>query len=513
MPWPRSARWRGADGMLWSLVKILIFVGLTAALAWFGGVLIESHGNFRMTGLGYEVTLGPLQAVIAGVLLVVAIYVLMRLAGLLIAVFRFVNGDETAISRYFDRNRERKGFEALADGMMALASGEGRVAMAKAARAEKFLHRPELTNLLAAQAAEMAGDRAKAEEVYKRLLQDDRTRFVGVRGIMKQKLSEGDTATALELAERAHALKPRHDETADVLLKLQAGKGDWQGARRTLGSKLRSGAVPRDLHRRRDAVLALSEAEAMEDDAQARALAIEANRLSPDLVPAAAAAARALVEEGNPRQATKVIRKAWDKSPHPDLAAAFAEIEPDETPDERLKRFQPLLRQHPEDEEVRLLTAELNIAGEDFAAARAALGNLPETHPTSRALALMAAVERGQGAEDHVVSAWLARAVSAPRGPAWVCENCHTNHAHWEPVCRNCAALDTLSWEETAQEEPDPAKEVILPLIIGPGPKTQPEPEAVSEAVEPEPEPELEPDPDAPLNLHPDMAEVEEQQK
>lgn len=498
--------------MLWSLIKILIFVALAAALAWFGGILIESGGHIRMTGLGYEITLGPLQAVIAGILVVFAIYVLMRLAGLLIAVLHFINGDETAISRYFDRNRERKGFQALADGMMALASGEGRLAMAKAARAEKFLARPELTNLLAAQAAEMAGDRAKAEEVYKRLLQDDRTRFVGVRGIMKQKLAEGDTSTALELAERAHSLKPRHDETADVLLRLQADKGDWTGARRTLGSKLRSGAVPRDLHRRRDAVLALSEAEGADDKAQARSLAIEANRLSPDLVPAATAAARALVADRMSRQATKVIRKAWDATPHPDLAAAFAEIEPDETPAERLRRFQPLLRKHPESEEVRLLTAELSLANEDFAAAREALGDLAETHPTARALALMAAIERGQGADDAVVSAWLARAVNAPRGPGWVCQNCHATHGTWSPVCRNCDALDTLAWQETTAEEPDPAKAVILPLIIGQSRGSAAEEDAV-EAEEAETADQPEPDPDAPLELHPDMAEVPEEQK
>ena len=50
----------------------------------------------------------------------------------MIALLRFINGDETALSRYFDRNRERRGFEALSDGLMALASGEGRDAMAKA---------------------------------------------------------------------------------------------------------------------------------------------------------------------------------------------------------------------------------------------------------------------------------------------------------------------------------------------------------------------------------------------
>ncbi len=61
--------------------------------------------------------------------------------------------------------------------MLALASGEGHLAMAKAARAERYLNKPELTNLLTAQAAEMTGDRKKALTVYKQLLADDKTRF------------------------------------------------------------------------------------------------------------------------------------------------------------------------------------------------------------------------------------------------------------------------------------------------------------------------------------------------
>jgi HemY protein len=77
--------------------------------------------------------------------------------------------------------------------MMALAAGEGRLAIRKAERAEKYLQRPELTKLVLAQGAEMAGDPQLATKTYKALVTDDRTRFVGVRGLMKQKLDAGDT--------------------------------------------------------------------------------------------------------------------------------------------------------------------------------------------------------------------------------------------------------------------------------------------------------------------------------
>ena len=274
--------------MLWSLLKILFFVVLVAALTLGAGFLLETDGGIQITAGGREITLGALASVIAGLLLLVAVWLFLKLASLLVAVLKFLNGDETAISRYFDRNRERNGYKALTEGMMALASGEGRVAMAKAAKAERYLQKPELTDLITAQAAEMSGDTKKAEEVYKRLLKADTTRFVGVRGIMKQRLAAGDTETALKLAERAFAIRPKHEEVQDVLLKLQAGKADWHGARKTLAAKLKHGTLPRDVHRRRDAILALSQAKDILDDGQsieAREAAIEANRLSPDLIP------------------------------------------------------------------------------------------------------------------------------------------------------------------------------------------------------------------------------------
>ena len=336
--------------------------------------------------------------------------------------------------------------------------------------------------LVTAQAAELSGDPKRAEDAYRRLLTDDRTRFVGIRGLLKQKLAAGDTATALVLAKHAFTLKPAHEEVQDMLLALQAQSEDWSGARVTLGEKLRRGSLPRDVHKRRDAVLALSEArDVFRDGAsvEAREAAIEANRLSPDLIPAAVMAARGLAEAGKAKQAARVLKKAWESRPHPDLAAAFAALEPDETPEARLKRFEALTRVRPDDPETLQLLAELNIAAGDFPAARRAVAGLVETDPTQRSLALMAAIERGQGADDAAVRGWLTRAVSAPRGPQWVCDACQTVHADWAPVCDNCGGFDTLAWRRVEGAAPTmPGAAEMLPLIIGkPGEATPPEPQ------------------------------------
>ena len=448
-----------------------MFVAAIAALAWGAGFLLESEGGIQVSVMGTEFNLGPLQSVIAILVLMFAVWVLLKLFYLLVATWKFINGDETAMSRYFDRNRERKGYAALSDGLLALASGEGSVAMAKAAKANKYLDKPALTNLLTAQAAELAGDRRMAEETYRKLVEDESTRFVGVRGIMKQKLADGDDDTALQLAERAFALKPKHEETGDVLLRLQAANEDWSGARQTLSAKLKHGQLPRDVHRRRDAVLALSEARDVFADGktiEAREAAIEANRLSPDLIPAAVMASQSYLEQDKPRYASRVLTKAWGVQPHPDLAAAFAAIAPDEEPAARIKRFRALTKQSPDHPESRMLLSELNIANEDFPEARRALGDLVETEPTARSVTLMAAIERGEGASDTIVKGWLARALTVSRGPQWICDNCQHIHAEFQPICGNCKSIDTLAWKTPPNAEVAmPGGVQMLPLIVG----------------------------------------------
>ena len=485
--------------MLWSLVKIILFVVVVAAAALGASYLLESSGGIMITLMGKEYTFGPLESVIGVVLLVIAVWILLKVVSLLFATWKFLNGDETAISRYFDRNRERKGYDALSEGMMALASGDGRVALAKAEKAQKYLDKPDLTNLLTAQAAELAGDRRKAEETYRKLVQSETTRFVGVRGIMMQKLSEGDTETAMQLAQKAFALKPKHEETQDVLLKLQAQTEDWEGARETLSAKLKSGHMPRDVHKRRDAVLALTQAKdifAEGKTIEARETAIAANRLSPDLVPAAVMAARAYIDQGKAKYAARVLKKAWETKPHPDLAAAFAEIAKDETPQERVKRFAMLTRVQPDHPETKMLAAELHIANEDFPSARRALGDLVETDPTARSVTIMAAIERGEGASDTIVKSWLAKALTVSRGPQWVCDNCQHIHAEWAPICENCESFDTLSWRTPfTTEVATPTGVQMLPLIVG--------------ALE-EPKSDEEEAPDAPAAAETDVDEIEE---
>ena len=138
--------------MLVSLIKFLLFVAIVAGLVYGAEFLLNQGEGLRIAVANTEFTLGPIQTVIAVVALLVTVWVVLRLLGLLVAVLRFLAGDETAITRFFARNRERRGFKALSEAFTALAAGEGSEAMTKAGKAERLLRRPDLTNLIRAQA-------------------------------------------------------------------------------------------------------------------------------------------------------------------------------------------------------------------------------------------------------------------------------------------------------------------------------------------------------------------------
>lgn len=436
--------------MIWSVFKIILFVAAIAAVTFGAGAVMDTGGSITMQFGGQEVAITPIQAIIGLLVFVCALWVVEWLIGILIAIFKFFNGDETAISRYFGRNKEERGYKALADGMVALAAGEGKAAIDKAAQAERLLERPQLTNLISAQAAEVSGDTKRAVKYYKRLLQDDQTRFVGVRGLMKQKLADGDTDTALALAEKALVLRPTHDDTMNTLFDLQTEKSEWKGAQKTIEAKVRAGKLPKDIGRRREAILSLADARQMLDSGDidgGKAAALEANRLSPDLIPAAVLAAEMHMLDDNKRGATNAIKKAWAANPHPELAGAFADIVPDEDSTARLKRFTALTRVGVDSVETKLLRAELALADEDFPAARRAARELAENEPTVRSLTIMAAIEKGEGADEKTVRAWLNKALNAQRGPQWVCDSCSNIHTGWQPRCENCDTFDSLSWK------------------------------------------------------------------
>ena len=430
------------------LIAFLVAVALIAAgLAW----LADRPGELTVEWQGYVIETSVFRAIVLLFALVVAALVLW-------SVLRNVWQSPAAVGSVLARRRQKLGLDALSSGMIALGAGDRAAAMRSAIQARKSLPNEPLTHLLRAQAAQLAGDRTTARRIFEAMLASPDTEQLGLRGLFLEAQREGETEAGLHFAERAVALNPKLAWAADALFELQCSQSDWAGALETIAIARKHGHIDKSKADRRRAVLLAAQAQAAEDADPDRALtlALEAHALAPDLVPAAAIAGRLLASRGNTPRAAKVLQRTWTRAPHPDLATAYAYARIGDSPRDRLDRIKQLAALSPNSIEGPIAVANAAIEARQYDDARAALEPLLEGRLTQRVATLMARVEGEQGDKGRVRE-WLARAVHAPRDPAWTADGIVADH--WAPISPVTHTLDAFQWRVPVEsvDHPDEA--------------------------------------------------------
>jgi HemY protein len=422
------------------LVVFLLGIAIAAAgVHWLadrpGTIVLEWQGLIAETSV-----LSALVLLAAGMGAIVAAWSLLRRLW----------SSPAALGRVWHRRRQKRGFDALASGIIAVGAGDRSLASRFASQARKALPNEPLTHLLRAQTAQLTGDKATARRIFEAMLASPDTEQLGLRGLFLEAQQGGESAAARQFAERAVALNPKLAWPVEALFELQCRAADWAAALDTLAIAERQRLVAKLVANRRRAVLLTAQAQAAEDPAAPKALqlALEAHRLAPDLVPAAAIAGRILAAQGNTPRAARVLLKTWRLAPHPELAAAYSHVRPGDSPRDRLNRMRQLGRFVPNDTEAPVAVAIAAIDAREWEEARRALEPIAERRLTQRVCTLMARIEAEQYGDAGRVREWLARAVAAPRDATWTADG--VTAEHWAPVSPVTGSLDAFRWRVPA---------------------------------------------------------------
>lgn len=473
------------------LLNFLLVLALAAAgFAW----IADRPGEVSVVWLGqrYETSVA---VALLGVLLAAIAFTIFW--GLL----RFVLRIPSLMSIAAQARRRHKGYEALSRGMVAAGAGDSALALRAARAAEKHLGEDALTLLLRAQATQLAGDRAGTERAFARMVDLPETRVLGLRGLYTEARRRGDASSAHHYAEQAQRIAPV-TWAGQALLEHHSAAQDWPRALAALEANLAQRSIDKPTARRQRAVLQTAIALELpaQEAAEALRLSRDAAELAPDLVPAAALAARLLSARGDLRKAARLLEASWKAQPHPDLASAYLDLRPGDSTKDRLARARTLAKLAPDDPETALCLAQAAMEARDFALARATMQPLVDgaARPTARMCLLMADLEEMDGGPDGKVREWLARASRAPRDKAWVADGVACDA--WAPVSPVTGKLDAFRWQAPAErlsapveptvEDPPPAP--ALPVSVAETPPALVQ-TAVVEAPPPEP-----PAPEAP---------------
>jgi HemY protein len=426
----------------------LILVGLIAyGIAW----LADLPGDVVITLLGVRIKTTLLifsAAVLAAVVVLIFLFLLIRA----------IVHSPYILSRFMRHRRGVQAYEAISNGLIAVGAGDVEAAQKHAATVQRIAPGEPLSLLLHAQSAQLSGDRTEAERVFRTMAGRPDTKPLGLHGLFVEAHRRNDQAGARAYAEEAARTAPSLGWASRAVLEARVKDGDWAGALALLEANART--LAKDIYRRQRAVLLAARAHTIEntDRASAKTYALEANKLAPGFVPAAALAGRLLAEGGDFRKAHRVIDKAWRANPHPELAQAYAEMRSGESARDKLKRIEALAKRAPDHIEGALAVARAALNAQEFAKVRAALASYVGA-PTRRVAMLMAELERAEHNDEGRAREWLSRAIHAAPDPAWTADG-HVSD-RWLPASPVSGRLDALEWRV-------PLTGIVSPRVIEP---------------------------------------------
>lgn len=430
------------------MLFLFFFIVALAILAYGLEWLIEQPGSVTLNFAGYDyvatipVAVGGLLLLVASVIVIWAIVMaILRLPG------RMKGGSR--------ERRRGRGLEILSQGLIAVGSGDAAKAKKASLIAQKLLPDEPLTQVLAAQAAQLSGDRQKAAQAFHKMTLNPETKLLGLRGLHIEARRRDDPEAAHHFAKAAHDISPL-PWAGSALLAHHAAQGEWQKAREaveaSVSAKALDPATAQQLHAVIETAMAMEKE--LEHPHDALHLARQALKRRPGFAPAAAAASRVLIAHGDHKKALKLIESVWASKPHPDLAQIYLEAAPGETNLQRLARAERLSRQAPNAVESAHVLAEAALAARDFKKARAALAQhvAEGKHPTAHSCLLMAEIEDAEHGPSGPVREWLARASRAPRDPVWIADGVVSKV--WLPISPATGRLDGFEWKPPPHSAP-----------------------------------------------------------
>jgi HemY protein len=423
------------------MIRVVIYLLLTAIISW-GAVWIANHPGVIVIEWSL-IHSQPVEVPIGYVVVALVLF-----ATIVITVFSIARGlikFPDVLSLFLRRRRIARGYLAITRGLIAVGAGDPYAARRFAREASRIASDEPLALLLAAQSAQLAGNRAVAEETFRTMASREDTKLIGLHGLFVEAQRRDDAAAAQFYAEEAAKAAPSLSWAGQATLQYRCAGGDWVGAIEALDRNRKNDLVGRSAYRRQRAVLLTARALTLmetERDA-ATTMVLDAVKLAPGLIPAVGLAGRLLAEAGETRRAARLIERAWRANPHPDLAIVYAHLRPGDSARDRLARVQDLAQVTPGHIEGAFAIARTAVDAREFSVARASLAPFLSA-PTQRLAMLMAEIEDLEHGDVGRAREWMRRALNAERDPAWTADGVVSEK--WLPVSPVTGQLDAFEW-------------------------------------------------------------------
>ena len=344
--------------------------------------------------------------------------------------------------------RQQDGYKALAYGLFASSAGDIEGTKKYALKAHKLLKNPDLTEMLSAHAAHLAGDKIAAKNYFSNLSTRDSTEFHGHLGLMRLAIEEFDHEKALLHARKSAILQPRNPKIFALLVKMEARSNNFIEAYKALQSGRRIGSFSEKraakLSSSLQTAIGFSELEKNNiNDAQK--FFTSALRENSNFLPAALNLSKIFIGQGYKSKALKFLKNIWNSNPHPDIIKALKLVWEEKRASGVVSKFIDITNDKI-GSQARLLIADEALSAGLIGEASDQLNKISEDEYDSYYFHLKSRIADIN--DDKVSSSKaLEQAFDAPRKFNWNCSSCGTSSKNWEINCQSCEEVGTIDWQ------------------------------------------------------------------
>ena len=295
------------------MIRLVLFLVVAVALSLVAAWLADHPGRVALTWQGMQIETSIAVLLVGVLLFAVAVIILFE-------IVRLLGGAPRRIGRRMRRSRTDRGYQALAQGLVAAAAGDTTSAKLLNRRADKLLGHAPSTLLLSAQTAQLENNETAARAKFEQMLKHPETEFLGLRGLLAQAMKEGDWETALKLARRAYLRRPHTPWVLTTLFDLQTRSGLWTEALSTVRDMAKHKLIDRQTATRWRALLYHQQAASQRAAGRpydALSLARKAHKLQPDFAPIAVQTSALAEQVNQPSLARKVLQRTWKRQAAP----------------------------------------------------------------------------------------------------------------------------------------------------------------------------------------------------
>ncbi|WP_455477869.1 heme biosynthesis HemY N-terminal domain-containing protein [Bartonella sp. B10] len=436
------------------MIRIFVYTFVVCVLGIAFGWIANHNSIFVITFLHLRFSTSLLTVLIILIFLCGALAFLWWLVYIVFSI-------PSAISNYFYKRHQKRGYEALSQGILAVFAGDSISAKKMEERVVKYLtgHHEPLVKLFQAQTLSLQNNSACAIALYEEMRKEASTRLAGLYGLFREAMNTKAYDAAQQYAEEALMLSPALSWANQVVLDHLSASERWDEALYVF--ERAQNALPRSVRstvERRHIQALLLSGQALHlfetHPMAARTAILKAHKLalelSLDSIPITAIAADILYKLNETRKADKMIIAAWQKNPHPDLGALYLEREKGAVG--KLKKAKTLAAYNKDTFESAFLIAKAALDAGEVTLARKYAQKALQYHPRESVYLLLADIEEAQGNNQVKARQWLSLALHAERDPVWMCDD--TVFSSWSAVSPISGRLGCFEWKVPPSKPP-----------------------------------------------------------